>query len=90
MSSNNSGLYEGGKRPTCKICGSEDKFDFNVRDEVWKQVVPSEYENKVVCLDCFDKLAFEKKIDYSDCIDVLYFTGDQATFKFRTVSAQDG
>jgi hypothetical protein len=88
--SDNTGSHEGGRRPTCKICGSEDKFDFNVRDEVWKRVVPSECENKVVCLDCFDKLAYEKRIDYADCIDVLYFAGDQATFKFRTVSAQDG
>jgi hypothetical protein len=85
----NAGSFVGGRRPTCKICGCEDKFDFNVRDDVWKRVVPDDCENKVVCLDCFDRLAFEKGIDYSDCIGFLYFTGDQATFKFRAVSGQD-
>ena len=42
-----------------------------------------------VCLDCFDRFASEKEIDYSDSIEVLYFAGDKATFKFQTVLAQD-
>ena len=85
------GLYgsRNGRRQTCKVCKCRDKFDFNVPDELWTRVVPMEYQQKVVCLDCFDRFASEKQIDYCDSIDVLYFAGDKATFKFQTVSAQD-
>jgi hypothetical protein len=79
----------GGKRQTCKVCKCPDKFDFNVPDEMWKRVVPVEYQRGVVCLDCFDRFASEKQIDYSDSIEVLYFAGDKATFKFQTVLAQN-
>ena len=75
------------KRQTCKACGRPDKFDFHVPDDVWKRVVPVEYQNRVVCLACFDEFAFERQIDYSDSLEVLCFAGDQATFKFQTVSS---
>ena len=79
--------FRSGKQ-TYKVCGCTDKFDFKVPNRLWKKVVPVEYQNKVVCLECFDELAFEKGVDYSDFIDVLYFAGDQATFKFQAVEAQ--
>jgi hypothetical protein len=44
---------------------------------------------KVVCLDCFDSFASEKQIDYSDSIEMLYFAGDKAMFRFKAVSAQN-
>jgi hypothetical protein len=75
--------------PVCKICGCLDKFDFNVPDDVWKQVVPIKNQHDVVCLDCFDEFAFKKGVDYSESIDTLYFAGNQAVFEFHTVSAQD-
>jgi len=77
------------KRQTCKVCGCPDKFDFNVPNEVWRKVVPGEYQMKVVCLDCFDSFASEKQIDYSDSIEMLYFAGDKAMFRFKAVSAQN-
>jgi hypothetical protein len=80
---------QGQQRQTCKVCGCPDKFDFHVPDGVWKSVVPVEYQNKVVCLDCFDHFALEKQVNYADSIDVLYFAGDRAVFKFQTVSAHD-
>jgi hypothetical protein len=76
------------RRQSCKVCGYSDKFDFHVPDAIWKQVVPVRYENNVVCLPCFDNLAHQKGIDYSDSLEVLYFAGDRAVFKFQTVSAQ--
>ena len=79
----------GGRRQTCKVCKCPDKFDFNVPDETWNRVVPVEYQQGVVCLECFDRFACEKQIDYSDSIEVLYFAGDKAAFKFYTVSAHD-
>jgi hypothetical protein len=75
--------------PICRGCGCSDKFDFNVPDEVWKRVVPLEYQKGVVCLECFDEFAFEKGVEYSTSIGTLYFAGNQAVFEFQTVSAQD-
>ena len=79
--------FRGGKRQTCKVCRCSDKFDFHVPDAMWKRVVPVKYQNRVVCLPCFDAFAFEKQIDYSDSLELLYFAGDQAMFKFQTVSS---
>jgi hypothetical protein len=76
------------KRQRCRVCKREDKFNFYVADEVWREIVPSEYQNKVVCLPCFDEFARKRNVDYSESIEVLYFAGRQASFKFQTVSAQ--
>jgi hypothetical protein len=70
------------------MCGCEDKFNFAVPDDVWQRVVPTEYQNQVVCLKCFDECARERNIDYSNSIDTLYFAGEQASFKFQTVASQ--
>jgi hypothetical protein len=76
------------RRQKCKVCGCPDKFDFHVPDAIWEKIVPSRYLNKVVCLGCFDKFAFEKQVDYSGSLEVLYFAGDRAVFKFTAVSAE--
>ncbi len=76
------------RQQKCKVCGCSDKFDFHVPDAIWEKVVPPRYRNKVVCLGCFDKFAFEKQVDYSDSLEVLYFAGDRAVFKFTAVSAE--
>ena len=75
-------------RQRCRVCKCEDKFNFYVPDEVWQEIVPPEYQNKVVCLPCFDEFARKQNVDYSGSIEVLYFAGRQASFKFQTVSAQ--
>jgi hypothetical protein len=76
------------RRQRCSVCKCVDKFNFNVPDKIWEEIVPSEHRNKVVCLDCFDDLARKQNVDYSDSIETLYFAGNQATFKFQTVAAQ--
>jgi hypothetical protein len=75
------------QRQKCKACGCADKFDFHVPDAIWNEIVPAQLRNNVVCLSCFDKFAFEKQVDYAGSVDVLYFAGDRAIFKFETVSA---
>jgi hypothetical protein len=50
--------------------------------------VPERYHNAVVCLPCFDNFALVKQIDYSGSLEVLYFAGDRAIFRFQTVSSQ--
>ncbi|HKA31781.1 MAG TPA: hypothetical protein VKH64_01100 [Candidatus Binatia bacterium] len=76
------------QRQKCKVCGCPDKFDFHVPDTIWEKIVPPRYRNKVVCLGCFDKFAFEKQVDYSESLEFLYFAGDRAVFKFAAVSAE--
>ena len=71
----------------CKICGKRDKIDFQVSDEIWAAVVPPPYQNNVVCLGCFDAIASQKGIDYSDAINKeIYFAGDGASFVLRIVA----
>jgi len=67
----------------CKICGSRDKFDFHVTEEIWNKVVPSQYQNRVVCLSCFDDFAKEKSIHYKDALDELCFAGDMENLNFQ-------
>jgi hypothetical protein len=76
------------RRQSCSVCKCDDKFNFDVPDAIWREVVPAEFRNTVVCLQCFDELARNRNIDYSDSIETLYFAGKQASFKFQTVAAQ--
>ena len=74
------------QRQTCKVCGRRDYFDFHVPDEMWKTIVPPEYQNRVVCLACFDRFAYDRKVDYGSQLRQLYFAGDQASFTFDVVN----
>jgi hypothetical protein len=47
----------------CKVCGSPDKGDFEIPKDVWKTVVPTQYQNRVVCVECFGKFACEKQVE---------------------------
>jgi hypothetical protein len=72
--------------PKCKVCGRIDKFDYNVPDEIWASIVPEEFQNRVVCLTCFDDFAKEKDISYDEYIKTLYFAGKRGNFTFTTLS----
>lgn len=71
------------QRQTCKICGRPDKFDFHVSEKIWEAVVPPEFQTRVVCLYCFDDLAYERGVDYAPAVTKLYFAGDRACLLFR-------
>jgi hypothetical protein len=75
-------------RQVCSACKCEDKFNFDVPDYIWREIVPADHVNSVVCLQCFDEFARPKNFDYSGFIDTLYFAGVQASFKFCRVAAQ--
>ena len=72
----------GSNRQTCKVCGRPDKFDFNVPDEIWRAIVPLEFQRKVVCLACFDDFACKKGVDYAYHLQTIWFAGDKASFQF--------
>jgi len=50
-------------RGACKVCGSPDKGDFEIPNDIRKTVIPTEYQNKVVCVECFGTFACEKQIE---------------------------
>ena len=63
---------------TCKVCGHRDKFNFNVPNDVWEAVVPLEYQNRVVCLACFDDFATARRVDYAARLDTsLWFAAER-------------
>ena len=48
----------------CKKCGKPmTVYDYSVSDDVWEKM-PLEYQNHVLCLDCFISEYLEK---YSEC-----------------------
>ena len=76
---------------TCHVCQRPDKFDFHVPDDIWAQIVPPEYRNRVVCLGCFDDFAVARGIAYaSHLAATLWFAGNGASFKFQVESANPG
>lgn len=64
----------------CKVCGNRDKFDFHVNDEVWKVVVPKKYQNRVVCLACFDDFVEKSGIDSAIPLEIICFAGRRISF----------
>lgn len=76
-------------RQTCKVCGSPEKFDFQVSDEIWAAVVPPPYEKSAVCLYCFDDFARERRVQYAHHVGQIYFAGEQASLVLDVTSAAD-
>jgi hypothetical protein len=70
------------QRQTCTVCGYEDKFDYHVPDVTWRQVVPGEYQSRVVCLSCFDDFAHDRGVSYGEVLRTLYFAGRAASLVF--------
>lgn len=45
----------------CKKCGRDQRLVWSVNDDCWDSIVPSEFKNKVLCLECFFEFADDKK-----------------------------
>lgn len=84
-----SSLLRNFKRQQCAICRCQEKFNFQVPDNLWERVVPEEHRARVICLSCFDNFAQAKNIPYSQNITDLLFVGDKAAVAFETKSATD-
>lgn len=59
----------------CWVCRIVPKLDYTVEDEVWKQVVPESIRNLVICLECFDKMATRKGVDWIEHLQKIQLTG---------------
>ena len=69
----------------CSICSIRVVFDYKVGDEVWDEVVEEKYRRDVVCLSCFDKLAKKKGVNLGDCLEIVYYTGEDKTIELMPV-----
>ena len=67
---------------TCKMCGQPDKFNFDVPDDVWRSVVPTEFQHLVVCLYCFDEQAAIRGVSYASQLREVCFAGRAASIAF--------
>ena len=59
-------------------------------DEIWRAAVPERFQKGAVCLQCFDKFAVERAIQYAHRLRSLYFAGEMAAFEFAVVKASNG
>jgi len=56
-------------REICKICGNVNTVGFNVPEDIWKIIIPTDKQNSVVCLSCFTKLGDQKMIEWDKNIE---------------------
>ena len=75
------GISDGLTLP-CALCGNIPHFDYRVDDKFWKLIVHKKYKLGVVCLSCLDKLATAARLDVTDHIENLQFTGIGKTIVF--------
>ena len=47
---------------TCKICTREQRIAWSVPDDLWDSVVIDYYKTKVLCLECFLRMADDNNI----------------------------
>ena len=48
---------------TCKCCTREQRIAWYVSDELWVSVVIEYFQSRVLCLECFLRMADDNKID---------------------------
>jgi hypothetical protein len=71
---------------TCKRCGLRDYTNFNVPKNLWDSITGKEFKNHVLCLPCFDALAYEKNIEYEDKISDVIFIGDKIAIAIQPIT----
>ncbi len=58
-------------RELCKICYHVNPVGFHVPDQMWRSAVPVLLHNVTICLQCFVRLADEKRIRWDDDIELF-------------------
>jgi hypothetical protein len=78
----------------CKICKKAYQYDYSVTDEDWEIVTGIKDGSGIVCLDCFDEMAYIKKYRYG-IISIIYpewfrWRGLETEIKLPSVNTKDG
>ena len=56
-------------REICALCHEISRIGFFVSDEVWKATIHLHYQNSIICLRCFTRLADEKSVEWDKNIE---------------------
>ena len=51
---------------SCACCTREQRIAWKVTDELWRKVVIPYYKNKILCLECFLRMASDRDITIGD------------------------
>ncbi len=55
----------------CKLCKQTYQYDYSVTDEDWEAVTGIKDGSGIICLDCFDGIAYVKNYKYK-IISLIY------------------
>jgi hypothetical protein len=50
-------------RSICRVCVSSNTLGFSAPADTWDNVVPFQYLNDDLCLECFEKLVCDKQLE---------------------------
>ena len=56
-------------REICKCCGRINPLGFHVTNHIWRESVPSYYEDDILCIICFAQFADENGIEWDVDVD---------------------
>lgn len=59
-------------RMTCSICGNVHKFDFEVPNEMWQEVIIERFQKSPVCLECFTTRADERLLKWDEFLKITF------------------
>jgi len=51
------------KYEVCRKCGRKQRMAWSVKDSLWEKVVPKNFKDKVLCLECFLEMADQRHIN---------------------------
>lgn len=80
-------------RERCKSCGRFNPLGFHVPNEVWAQAIPEDFQNRVLCIVCFDYFATENGVQWDDCVEFFPVSGtshQRAIASLATLSNESG
>lgn len=63
----------------CQQCGTYTRFDYQVDDEFWRDMIPVEMRSGVVCLPCLDFIARAVGVDVCQHLREVQYTGSRNT-----------
>ncbi len=51
-------------REICSLCYEISRVGFWVPDDIWKAAIHRHFQNSIICLRCFTRLADEKSVEW--------------------------
>ena len=64
-------------REICKCCGQVNAVGFAVPESVWRESVPEQLQESVVCLVCFSRWADEARVEWD--ADIVFHPVSRVT-----------